>query len=67
MQKLSEKEAQQFSPLTLAFLGDSVYELMIRIMNPLNKTINPMFVKIHDNTFYSYIFKHFNIWEIVNH
>lgn len=30
MQKLSEKEAQQFSPLTLAFLGDSVYELMIR-------------------------------------
>ncbi len=30
MQKLSEKEARQFSPLTLAFLGDSVYELMIR-------------------------------------
>lgn len=27
---LSEKEARQFSPLTLAFLGDSVYELMIR-------------------------------------
>lgn len=30
MQNLSEKEARQFSPLTLAFLGDSVYELMIR-------------------------------------
>ncbi|MBR1530054.1 MAG: ribonuclease III [Oscillospiraceae bacterium] len=30
MQKLSEKEARLFSPLTLAFLGDSVYELMIR-------------------------------------
>ena len=30
MQTLSEKEARQFSPLTLAFLGDSVYELMIR-------------------------------------
>lgn len=30
MQYLSEKEARQFSPLTLAFLGDSVYELMIR-------------------------------------
>lgn len=32
MQYLSEKEARQFSPLTLAFLGDSVYELMIRTM-----------------------------------
>lgn len=27
---LSEQEAKQYSPLTLAFLGDSVYELMIR-------------------------------------
>ncbi len=27
---LSEQEARQFSPLTLAFLGDSVYEFMIR-------------------------------------
>lgn len=27
---LSELEARQYSPLTLAFLGDSVYELMIR-------------------------------------
>lgn len=27
---LSEKEARQFSPLTMAFLGDSVYELWIR-------------------------------------
>ncbi len=30
MKILSEKEARQFSPLALAFLGDSVYELMIR-------------------------------------
>ncbi len=29
-QSLSEKEARQYSPLTLAFLGDSVYELWIR-------------------------------------
>ncbi len=27
---LSEKEARQFSPLTMAFLGDCVYELMVR-------------------------------------
>ena len=27
---LSEDEAKQFSPLTLAFLGDSVYEVMVR-------------------------------------
>ncbi|MDE5769664.1 MAG: ribonuclease III [Oscillospiraceae bacterium] len=29
-QILSEQQARQYSPLTLAFLGDSVYELMIR-------------------------------------
>ncbi|MDE6730094.1 MAG: ribonuclease III [Oscillospiraceae bacterium] len=29
-QVLSEQQARQYSPLTLAFLGDSVYELMIR-------------------------------------
>ncbi len=28
--QLSEKEARQFSPLTMAFLGDCVYELMVR-------------------------------------
>ncbi len=27
---LTEKEANLYSPLTLAFLGDSVYELMVR-------------------------------------
>ena len=27
---LSEREANQYSPLTLAFLGDSVYELLVR-------------------------------------
>lgn len=29
-QVLPEQQARQYSPLTLAFLGDSVYELMIR-------------------------------------
>ncbi|MDE6086799.1 MAG: hypothetical protein K2G25_00230, partial [Oscillospiraceae bacterium] len=29
-QILPEYQARQYSPLTLAFLGDSVYELMIR-------------------------------------
>mgnify|MGYP003304627807 CR=1 FL=1 len=29
-EKLSKTEAKQFSPLTLAFLGDAVYELEIR-------------------------------------
>ncbi len=28
--QFTEKDARQYSPLTLAFLGDSVYELMIR-------------------------------------
>lgn len=30
MKEISEAEARQYSPLTLAFLGDSVYELLIR-------------------------------------
>ena len=30
MEVLTEKEARQYSPLTLAFLGDSVYELLVR-------------------------------------
>lgn len=29
---IEEKEARSFSPLTLAFLGDSVYEIVIRTM-----------------------------------
>lgn len=28
--KLSERDAMQYSPLTLAFLGDSVYEQLVR-------------------------------------
>ena len=31
-QKLSKTEAKQFSPLTLAFLGDAVYSLLVREM-----------------------------------
>lgn len=30
-QQLSEAQAQQYSPLTLAFLGDSVYEIRVRM------------------------------------
>ncbi len=30
MEKLTEREAYSYSPLTLAFLGDSVYDTMIR-------------------------------------
>ena len=30
MQHLTESEARQYSPLTLAFLGDSVYEIHVR-------------------------------------
>ena len=30
MRALSEPEARQYSPLTLAFLGDSVYEIEVR-------------------------------------
>ena len=37
-QKLSKTEAKQFSPLTLAFLGDAVYSLLVREM--LLKTAN---------------------------
>ncbi len=36
--KLSKTEAKQFSPLTLAFLGDAVYSLLVREM--LLKTAN---------------------------
>lgn len=30
MQPISESQARQYSPLALAFLGDSVYEVMVR-------------------------------------
>ena len=30
MQRMTEPEARQYSPLTLAFLGDSVYEIEVR-------------------------------------
>ncbi|MBQ9695223.1 MAG: ribonuclease III [Oscillospiraceae bacterium] len=30
MEGFTEQEARQYSPLTLAFLGDSVYELLLR-------------------------------------
>ncbi len=45
-QYLSEKEARQYSPLTLAFLGDSVYETMIR--ETLVKAGNIPVRKLHE-------------------
>ncbi len=50
MQYLSEQQARQFSPLALAFLGDSVYELMIRtaILSHGNATVKNLHnTKIH--------------------
>lgn len=35
-QPLSEKEARMYSPLTLAFLGDAVYSLLVRNMLALS-------------------------------
>ncbi|HOF69180.1 MAG TPA: ribonuclease III domain-containing protein, partial [Ruminococcus sp.] len=29
-EKISEREANQYSPLSLAFLGDGVYDLLVR-------------------------------------
>lgn len=37
-EKLSKTDAKQYSPLTLAFLGDAVYSLLVREM--LLKTVN---------------------------
>ena len=42
---LSEKEARQYSPLTLAFLGGAVYSLLVR--NMLTKDCNKPTGKLH--------------------
>lgn len=42
---LSEQEARQYSPLTLAFLGDAVYSLLVR--NMLTATSNKPTGKLH--------------------
>ncbi|MBQ8182628.1 MAG: ribonuclease III [Clostridia bacterium] len=42
---LSEPEARMYSPLTLAFLGDAVYSLLVR--NMLAKTANKPTGKLH--------------------
>lgn len=42
---LSEKEARMYSPLTLAFLGDAVYSLLVR--NMLSLTANKPTGKLH--------------------
>ena len=42
---LSEKEARMYSPLTLAFLGDAVYSLLVR--NMLALTANKPTGKLH--------------------
>ncbi len=45
---LSKTEAKQFSPLTLAFLGDAVYSLLVREM--LLKTANKQAGKLHKDS-----------------
>ncbi len=47
-EKLSEKEARQYSPLTLAFLGDAVYSLLVR--NMLTKDCNKPTGKLHKDS-----------------
>ncbi len=42
---LTEAQARQYSPLTLAFLGDAVYSLMVR--NMLTKASNKPTGKLH--------------------
>ena len=42
---LSEKEARMYSPLTLAFLGDAVYSLLVR--NMLTVSANKPTGKLH--------------------
>ncbi len=42
---LSEKEARMYSPLTLAFLGDAVYSLLVR--NMLSLAANKPTGKLH--------------------
>ena len=43
--KMTEAEAQQYSPLTLAFLGDSVYEALVR--SALTEQANMPVQKLH--------------------
>ena len=45
---LSEQEARQYSPLTLAFLGDAVYSLLVR--NMLTATANKPTGKLHKDS-----------------
>ena len=45
---LSEQEARQYSPLTLAFLGDAVYSLLVR--NMLTATSNKPTGKLHKDS-----------------
>ncbi len=45
---LTEPQARQYSPLTLAFLGDAVYSLLVR--NMLTKTANKPTGKLHKDS-----------------
>ncbi len=46
--KLTKTEAKQYSPLTLAFLGDAVYSLLVREM--LLKNANKQAGKLHKDS-----------------
>ena len=45
---MTEKEAKQYSPLTLAFLGDAVYERLVR--KKLLLSANMPVGKLHEHT-----------------
>ena len=46
MKPLTQAEARQYSPMALAFLGDSVYEVMVR--EYLLRAANQPAAKLHD-------------------
>lgn len=46
MKSLTQAEARQYSPMALAFLGDSVYEVMVR--EYLLRAANQPAAKLHD-------------------
>ena len=46
MEPLTQAQARQYSPMALAFLGDSVYEVMVR--EYLLRQANQPAAKLHD-------------------
>ena len=49
MEPLTQAQARQYSPMALAFLGDSVYEVMVR--EYLLRQANQPAAKLHDQRY----------------